>query len=129
MASHRSRLAGVSIDVPQADYSRTAAFWGDALDRPGTIDADDPDYTSFGEPAAGVELSVQLVGDQVPRVHLDLETDDLEAEVVRLVALGATEVARIHTWVVMRDPVGMTFCVVRVQFPDAFAANATTWTA
>jgi Glyoxalase-like domain len=127
VASHRSRLAGVYVDVPRPDYARDVAFWGAALEHPGEVDADDPVYTSFGEPTPGVEFMVQAVGDDRPRIHLDIETDDVEAEVARLVALGATEVERLQTWVVMRDPVGIIFCVVRVQLPAAFAVSATTW--
>jgi predicted enzyme related to lactoylglutathione lyase len=125
--SHRSRLAGALIDVPRADYARTVEFWGAALDRPAEVEADDPDYTSFGEPTPGVQLMIQAVGDTDPRIHLDIETDDVEAEVARLTALGATESERHHTWVVMRDPVGVVFCVVRVQIPEMFDAHATTW--
>lgn len=50
------------------------------------------------------------------RVHLDLTADDLEAEVHRLVGLGATETGRHDLgggfrWVVMADPDGNAFCV------------------
>src|SRR4051812_16597853 len=128
MPSHRSRLCGAYIDVPRADYDRTVQFWQAGLDRPARVEADDPDYVSFGEATPGVELNVQAVGDPTSRIHLDIETDDIEAEVARLVALGATEVERIQGWVVMRDPVGTVFCVVRVQFPEAFDASATAWT-
>jgi predicted enzyme related to lactoylglutathione lyase len=127
VVSHRSRLAGALIDVPGADYDREVTFWATALDRPAEVEADDPDYSSLGEPTPGVELMVQAVGDPSPRIHLDIETDDIEAEVARLIALGATEVERIQSWVVMRDPVGTVFCVVRVQIPAVFEASATTW--
>jgi hypothetical protein len=60
-------------------------------------------------------------------VHLDIETDDVEAEVRRLEALGATRVEVVKTWQIMRDPAGLVFCVVRVQSPAEFAAHATTW--
>jgi predicted enzyme related to lactoylglutathione lyase len=128
MASHRSRLCAAYIDVPRADYQRTVGFWQAALDRPGEVEADDPSYTAFGEATPGVELMVQAVGDDSPRLHLDIETDDIDAEVARLVALGATERERIDTWVVMQDPVGTVFCVVPVQIDEAFASSATTWT-
>jgi predicted enzyme related to lactoylglutathione lyase len=128
MPSHRSRLCGALIDVPRANYARTVEFWSAGLDRPAEVEADDPDYASFGEVTPGVGLLVQAVGDETPRIHLDIETDDVDAEVARLTALGATEVERIHTRAVMRDPVGTVFCVVRVQIPSAFAASATTWT-
>lgn len=127
MASHRSRLAGAYIDVPRPDYDREVAFWGAALERAAEVDDGDPDYMTLGEATPGVELMVQAVGDETPRIHLDIETDDIEAEVERLIALGATEVERIETWVVMRDPVGTVFCVVKVQLPAAFEAGAITW--
>jgi len=52
-------------------------------------------------------------------IHLDLNADDREAEVARLVALGATVVETTtretgeftETWTVMRDPEGNGFCV------------------
>jgi predicted enzyme related to lactoylglutathione lyase len=128
MPSHRSRLCGALIDVPHSDYDATVAFWREALPANPQTSAEDSEYTSFGEPTAGVELMVQAVGDPRGRIHLDIETDDIEAEVARLKALGATEVERIKTWVVMRDPVGIVFCVVRVQIPEAFEASAVTWT-
>lgn len=127
MASHRSRLCAAYIDVPRADFDATVAFWRDALPADAKSGSD-PDYVSFGEATPGVELCVQGVGDPTSRIHLDIETDDIDAEVARLKALGADEVARIHSWVVMRDPVGIIFCVVNVQMPDAFGASATTWT-
>lgn len=52
------------------------------------------------------------------RMHLDIETDDIEAEVRRLEALGAKRVAAVHTWVVMGAPTGQRFCVVRMQHPE-----------
>lgn len=127
MPSHRSRLCAAYIDVPRSDYERTVQFWQAGLERDAEIEADDPSYTSFGEPTPGVDLMVQAVGDNVPRIHLDIETDDIDAEVARLIALGATEVERIESWVVMRDPVGIVFCVVGVQIPAAFEASATAW--
>jgi hypothetical protein len=74
----------------------------------------------------GLTFMVQRVGAEA-RLHLDIETDDVEAEVVRLEALGAERVRPVETWWVMRDPAGLLFCVVRVQNPDAFERQATTW--
>lgn len=50
------------------------------------------------------------------RVHLDFTTKDLDAEVLRLVAAGASEVGRHQVgesfrWVVLADPEGNAFCV------------------
>jgi predicted enzyme related to lactoylglutathione lyase len=126
---HRSRLYSAYIDVPRTDFEASVRFYGELLGRAGTIDADEPEYASYGEPKpeTGIELYVQAIGEDRPRVHLDIETDDVEAEVARLVALGATEVERIKTWVVMRDPVGTVFCVIRVQDAERFDADAKTW--
>jgi predicted enzyme related to lactoylglutathione lyase len=129
MSSHRSRaFCGALVDTPRDSFEATKAFWAGALDRTAKVEDDDPDYASYGEVAPGVEFMVQAVGARSARVHLDIETDDVDAEIARLESLGATVVERIHSWVVMRDPVGIIFCVVRVQIPDAFAAHATTWT-
>jgi hypothetical protein len=45
------------------------------------------------------------------RVHVDLRANDVDAEVARLVAIGAVEVHRQSTWVTLRDPEGNEFCV------------------
>jgi hypothetical protein len=48
-----------------------------------------------------------------PRVHLDIETDDLDAEVARLEALGAQRLDFVKRWWVLQAPTGHRFCVVR----------------
>jgi hypothetical protein len=60
------------------------------------------------------------------RVHLDIESDDVEAEVRRLEKLGARSLGAVKTWHVMEAPTGQRFCVVRAQRPD-FATKANTW--
>ena len=60
------------------------------------------------------------------RVHIDIETDDIVAEVARLTKLGAKVVDRLERWVVMQAPTGQRFCVVRVQRPG-FPKNANRW--
>jgi hypothetical protein len=60
------------------------------------------------------------------RVHLDIETDDIEAEVRRLEELGAKRIQAIHTWWVMEAPTGQRFCVVRAA-SRSFAGQATEW--
>ena len=72
-----------------------------------------------GQPA----IVIQQV-DHQSRVHLDIETDDIDAEVARLEALGAKRVAQVKTWWVMEAPTGQRFCVVRPQ-NEGFAARAT----
>ena len=72
-----------------------------------------------------LHIEVQKV-DHPSRVHLDIEADDVEAEVRRLEALGAKRLKQIRTWWVMEAPTGQRFCVVRVQRPG-FPKNANRW--
>jgi hypothetical protein len=59
-------------------------------------------------------LLIQKV-DHPSRIHLDIESDDLEAEVKRLEALGAKRVGFVKRWWVMEAPTGQRFCVVNPQ--------------
>ncbi|HET7930012.1 MAG TPA: VOC family protein [Rhodanobacteraceae bacterium] len=124
---HRSRLCSVIIDCKVDDLGEAARFWSQALGRPIRAGADPahdqyvPIETRDDEPV--VEL--QKVGHD-SRVHLDIESDDIEAEVRRLEALGATRVEAIRTWVVMQAPSGQRFCVVRPQRGE-LGAHANEW--
>ncbi len=121
---HRSRLTAIGIDVPAEVHEREAAFWAGALGA--DIERDD-EGTYLGVGHVGwVEVFAQRIGDEPARVHLDVETDDVEAEVARLEALGAERVEKVRTWWVMRDPAGLKFCVVQPQ-SDSFPEGATTW--
>jgi predicted enzyme related to lactoylglutathione lyase len=123
---HRSRLCAALVDVPADTYDKSIAFWGGALGKPeAKPDDDDPDYADLGQPLERFGFMVQRVGAPA-RVHLDIETDDIDAEVARLSALGATKVERVKTWVVMRDPAGLLFCVVRPQFGE-LGDDANVW--
>jgi hypothetical protein len=75
-----------------------------------------------------VELASQRTGDGTPaRVHLDIETDDVPAEVRRVVGLGATVLEDRGEHAILADPSGLVFCVVPVQAPAEFERDATTW--
>ena len=60
-------------------------------------------------------------------IHLDVETDDVAAEVARLCALGARVVAEPDDYTVMVDPGSLVFCVVPVQTGEEFERAASTW--
>jgi predicted enzyme related to lactoylglutathione lyase len=117
---HKSRLAGFIIDCQDVPVEESARFWGAALG----FSIDDPNeggegkYAVLGRTPADLHIEVQRVKHE-SRVHLDIETDDIEAEVARLTALGAREVSRPHDgrWVVMQAPTGQRFCVVRLRNP------------
>lgn len=119
---HHSRLAAISIDVPAEHEDASVRFWSGALGEAPENQGDE--YTTVGH-VAGREVFVQRVG-APQRYHLDLETDDVDAEVARLEALGATRVEQVSTWWVMRDPAGNLFCVVRPQTDD-FPGDARAW--
>ena len=121
---HRSRLCAIGIDVPAAAHEATSTFWTGALGGSGQPD-EDGTYVSAGF-VAGREVFVQRLGTGDARVHLDIETDDVDAEVARLEALGATRLEQVRSWWVMQDPSGQVFCVVKPQTAD-FPGDATTW--
>jgi predicted enzyme related to lactoylglutathione lyase len=125
--THRSRLAAVLVDVPADDRQRAVEFWSSAFGTPGRPAKQHPEYHWFGEITPGVIGMVQGTGDDQPRVHFDIETDEVEAEVERLKGLGATEIHRAGGWVVLRDPVGVVFCVVEIQVKEMFDQAAHTW--
>lgn len=123
---HRSRLAAIVIDCRTDDLGRETAFWSAALGLPvrkgpegGRI------YADLETPPSEPNVLLQQV-EHESRVHLDIETDDVEAEVKRLEALGAQRVAQVKRWWVMEAPSGQRFCVVRPQRSD-FPAGATEW--
>jgi predicted enzyme related to lactoylglutathione lyase len=124
---HKSRLAGFIIDCKTDDLPRAAEFWSAALGYPLKDAAAEPSpiYRQLETGPSGMHIEVQQVQHE-SRLHLDIEADDIEAEVARLEALGATRVKKINTWWVMEAPTGQRFCVVRVQRKD-FADNANVW--
>ena len=124
---HYSRLCALLIDCRSADIDEAARFWAAALGRP--VDPAHPGtrgtYRMLETPPDELSVQIQRV-DHESRAHLDIETDDIAAEVARLEKLGATVAARLPRWVVMQAPTGQRFCVVRVQRPG-FPKNANRW--
>ena len=124
---HRSRLNGLLIDCNTDDIDAAARFWAEALGRP--LDPDHPgsrgNYRMLETPPGELSVQLQRVYHE-SRVHLDIETDAIPAEVARLEKLGATIDTQMERWVVMRAPSGHRFCVVRVQ-REGFPKGATTW--
>ena len=112
---HKSRLAGLIIDCETDDLDDAAAFWGAALGAPAkqSTDPGESPYVELDVPRGEPYFEVQKV-DHASRIHLDIEADDIEAEVARLQKLGAKRLADIESWVVMEAPTGQRFCVVPV---------------
>ena len=122
---HRSRLSGFIIDCKSTDLDGPAGFWSAALGmarcgREGEI------YEGLDASARDLNIEVQIV-DHDSRLHLDIEADDVEAEVTRLEKLGARRIGQVKTWWVLEAPTGQRFCVVRAKTPLEGAAGATRW--
>jgi predicted enzyme related to lactoylglutathione lyase len=130
MTGHRSRVAHFVIDV--ADLDQGVDFWAAALGA-----AEDPVsdqsphiYRKLRLPDTGSRILLQRTDDPKvakERMHLDLETDDVEAEVRRLEALGAKRWDHQHErgfdfWV-LRDPWDNEFCVLQPELPELLAAR------
>src|SRR6185503_4325346 len=124
---HHSRLCAVLIDCKTEDVDAAAEFWAAALGRPVDMQhsASRGNYRMLETPPDEPIVEIQRV-DHESRVHIDIETDDIAAEVARLEKLGAKVAQRLERWVVMRAPTGQRFCIVRAQRPG-FPKNATRW--
>ena len=124
---HRSRLAGVIIDCKTDDLDTAADFWGKALGAlpVNKANLEKSPYVELPMPKDENYVEIQVV-DHGSRVHIDIESDDIEAEVTRLEALGAKRVADIKSWCVLEAPTGQRFCVVPVVSRD-FEQKANKW--
>ena len=119
------RIQCVCIDC--ADPPRLARWWADLLGWRVTTDEDDE--VAVEPPAGSREEGVvpDLLFARVPegkavknRLHIDLRPDDRDAEVARAEAKGARRVdvgQGEHTWVVLADPEGNEFCILRALEP------------
>lgn len=117
-------LANVTLDVN--DMDRAVRFWTAALGY--AVVRRDEHYAKLAHPSdpRRVVLGIQPTDEPkrgANRMHVDLETDDMAAEVARLESLGASRAAGWPypgvgdgsdcNWVVMRDPDGNEFCVTQ----------------
>ena len=112
-------IANVTFDC--GDTLTVARFWAEATGRPL-----DPDPSEHFASIAGVDGTPGWFFIKVPeskaaknRVHLDLTAADREAEVDRLLGLGATRLGDHdewgHQWTVLQDPEGNEFCVAQAH--------------
>jgi predicted enzyme related to lactoylglutathione lyase len=124
---HKSRLAGFIIDCKTEDLHGAARFWGAALNMElhGLNGEEGENYVRLMDADRGLHVEVQKVRHD-SRVHLDIETDDIEAEAARLERLGAKKLQKFPRWWVMEAPTGQRFCVVQAKAAD-FAQKANRW--
>jgi Glyoxalase-like domain len=124
---HKSKLAGFIIDCNTPELNAAARFWSEALGTrlqplPG---GEGERYVRLVDPNLDLHIEVQAVA-HPSRVHLDIETDDVEAEVARLESLGARRVAQVQSWWVLEAPTGHRFCVVKTT-SQSFPQSAHEW--
>ena len=124
---HHSRLFKVVIDVAPEDHDRELTFWQEATGH--TLEAFPglPEYHGALLHGGEFALLTQRLDGGASRVHLDIHTDDLDAEVARLERLGAETVSRVRQWCVMRDPAGLLFCVIPDPRRTFDETNSTRW--
>lgn len=122
---HRSKFAGLIIDCETDDLAAAADFWSAALGYAQKGPEPDGLYVGLEAPGDSTYFEVQKV-DHASRVHLDIEADNLEAEALRLEALGAKRIGLIKKWIVMEAPTGQRFCIVPPRSKD-FAEQANQW--
>jgi hypothetical protein len=120
----------VIIDVPPTLVERSTAFWSAALGC--TVGEPWPRHPEFRSlvPETGNPYVHVQTGDHGPRIHLDVEVADADAEAARLVALGATASAvTVETgdsgWHTVLSPGGFPWCLL----PAAPAVVPAPWTA
>ena len=124
---HRSRLYAILIDTPHDEVSRATDFWTAALGVEARPLPDEPQFISLRNAVPGLATALQSI-DGAPRYHVDIESDDPEAETDRLVALGAELVDRWQECRILRAPGGHLLCVLPVESDQAlFDATAKTW--
>jgi catechol 2,3-dioxygenase-like lactoylglutathione lyase family enzyme len=109
-------IAMVTIDC--ADPAKLASFWTEALGAKIVHHIEGEFMVLAPGTEGGVSLGLQRVPEPKNgknRVHLDLDTENREAEVRRLIGLGATQIAERkvpgYIWTVLADPEGNEFCV------------------
>ena len=125
--SHRSRLGILLLDLPPDQHVAGIDFWSAATGQPITPDSSDDDWNSLGV-FGGWHVEVQRTGSGTPpRWHVDIETDDIPAEVARLEELGATRHQDMGSFWQMLDPAGLVFCVVGIQTGGEFDRHAVAW--
>ena len=124
---HKSRLGAIVIDCEGQAFGDAERFWSEALGCPAEH-SDNPEHRNYVR-LTGKDGEVQILLQRVDhpsRVHIDIETDDIEAEARRLEGLGAKKITRLPRWWVMEAPTGQRFCVVNPQ-RSTFEKDANQW--
>jgi Glyoxalase-like domain len=125
--THYSKLSVIVVDVPADEHDAELTFWQAATGKQLKQLERHPEYHGAALQGKDLALLVQRLDSGPARVHLDIHTDNLDAEVARLEALGAEQVQRVDFWCVLRDPAGLIFCVVPERPGSMDDSNAQRW--
>jgi hypothetical protein len=120
---HRSRIGCVLIDHTGEQFDASLSFWAGVQRSRPTVQSQRVGVGEVG--TLNFELRQVEVG--APRILIDIETDDIPAEVSRLEGLGASVVEERDQYIVMADPGGVVFGVTGVQTGDRFTEDALEW--
>ncbi|WP_052161234.1 VOC family protein [Hoeflea sp. BAL378] len=104
---HKSRLSAIVIDVHAGHIEQAAGFWSQLLGEPSQVDGDGQRATILAADK-GVTLVIEAVADEA-RIHFDIETNDLAAEIHRIEALGGRKITVVDHSVIMEAPTGHRF--------------------
>ncbi len=111
---YESMVYQVCLDLPVTSYDDELRFWANLLDARVELLEEVPEFSwlRMATPMA-LDVLVQRLGraDGPTSVHLDVGSTDRAKEVARHVGLGAIVVGEYRFWTVLRDPVGMTYCI------------------
>ncbi len=121
--THKSRVCAVLFDVEKDSYHAAVTFWAGALGREAKFDPEE----RYTELSGELDYLIQNIEPGREGMHIDIETDNVEAEVARLESLGAQKREKVKGWWVMVAPGGHPFCVVPVQ-SKTWPEGATQWT-
>ncbi|GAB2586198.1 VOC family protein [Dyella jejuensis] len=125
---HHSRLSTVVLDCQCENLRQATAFWSEALGKPiAKVDVDGDGRYAELETADDEPILLLQKVDHHSHVHLDIETDDQQAEVARLEQLGAKRIAFVQgRWWIMEAPSGHRFCIVNKQ-REQFGPHLNRW--
>lgn len=113
-AGHSSSVYQVCLDLPAAQYDAEAGFWLTLFGAEQEVLRARPEFSWVRHPRQlALDVLLQATDEAAGEVrcHLDLGTTDRPTEVDRHLGLGATVIGPEEFWTVMRDPVGLIYCI------------------
>ncbi|UFS97031.1 VOC family protein [Nocardia huaxiensis] len=103
------------LDRPAAQFEEAARFWTTVTGtRLSPTRGANSEFVTLLPDSGGPSVKMQAVASD-PRVHLDLDVDDVAGETERAIGLGATLVLEHPDYRVLKSPHGMIFCLTPAE--------------